>query len=291
MAIISDKDLEEIPIQVYAAGGQFSFQPKLGPLDHPLFILTLPKSGTYLMAAFLQEVGLVDTEVHIANHNMQDNRAADSKVLRTTPGKFMRPVTIEHSLPLVCAGQFSYGHIPFSNDANYRLKRFLKIITYRELRDIIFSCVRYYDRRIKSGGFPSTPVDRKRDMTMFADIPHGPQKVCAWLDLWGEEYSNLCRNMAGWRYHPDTCNVRFETLTKHYGKEAQRDALERIRDYLHIDANTDEMLVALESALNKSTATSTGQWSDHTEVWNDEAESKFIELGFQDINRTFGYDN
>ena len=153
--MISDKDLTEIPIKVYAAGQQFSFQPKLGPLNHPAFILSLPKSGTYLMAAFLSELGLVDTEVHISMHNMQDNRGVATNVLKRTPGKFIRPVSIEHSLPLVCAGQFAFGHIPFSNDANHLLSRFLKINTYRESRDIICSCIRYYDRRIKGGGFPN----------------------------------------------------------------------------------------------------------------------------------------
>jgi len=50
---------------------------------HPVAVLSIPKSGTYLMASLLQQLGYVDTELHVASTTLTDYRGLSVAEKRT----------------------------------------------------------------------------------------------------------------------------------------------------------------------------------------------------------------
>jgi len=262
------------------------FKLNRSPIPHRAFILTIPKSGTYLITRILANLGFVDCGVHIANDNLQDNRFADEKMLRVQPWKYIVWVPIDVSTRLIDNGQFSFGHIPYSGEGERLLRDFKKVFTFRELRDVIVSLLRYHDSREHNYAKP----ERLRPYDAFKAAPAGNEKFKAWYAMWGKEYADLIRSMFPWKDRNDVFRVKFETLMGDEGRDAQFSVLRGLGAFL--DANlTDDMIEkALNDSIGARTLTYSGKRSSYGEWWNDELEELFIRYGFRDLNRIYGYE-
>ncbi|HKQ32188.1 MAG TPA: hypothetical protein VJV40_03210, partial [Thermodesulfobacteriota bacterium] len=193
------------------------FKQNRAPIHYRVFILTVPKSGTYLVAKLLDNLGVVDCGVHIATDFIQDNRFADENVLKREAWRYHVPIPFKISTKLIKNGQFAFGHIPYYLEGEQMLHGFKKIFTFRELRDTIISLVRYYDSRQHNYAKP----ERIRLYNKFKEAPIGNPKFEAWYAMWGKEFADLIRNMFPWKDRGDVYRVKFETLMGDDGKEAQ----------------------------------------------------------------------
>lgn len=191
------------------------FKLARGPISHRVFVLTIPKSGTYLQAKLLENIGIVDCGVHMAVDHIQDNRFADEKVLSREPWRYLVPVPFTVSAGLIKNGQFGFGHIPNYPEGEQVLRDFKKVFTFRELRDIIISLVRYYDSREQNYVKP----ERIKLFNAFKQAPMGNLKFEAWYAMWGKEFADLISNMFSWKERCDVFQVKFETLMGDEGSE------------------------------------------------------------------------
>ena len=262
------------------------FKPQRASLPHRAFIITIPKSGTYLITRILANLGIVDCGVHIAIDNLQDNRFADEKILRVQPWKYIAWVPINVSTRLIDQGQFSFGHIPYSREAEYILQDFKKVFTFRELRDVIVSLLRYHDSREHNYAKP----ERLRPYDAFKAAPAGNEKFKAWYAMWGKEYADLIRNMSPWKDLSDVFRVKFETLMGDDGREAQFALLRELGASLGMSLSDDLIEKSLKDSIGSDTLTYSGRRSAYGEWWNDELEELFIRYGFRELNMMYGYE-
>lgn len=262
------------------------FKLARGPISHRVFVLTIPKSGTYLHAKLLGNMGVVDCGVHIAVDHIQDNRFADEKVLRREPWRYLVPVNFEVSAGLIQNGQFGFGHIPHYPEGEQIVRDFKKVFTYRELRDIIISLVRYYDSREQNYAKP----ERIKLYNEFKQAPMGNLKFEAWYAMWGKEFADLIRNMFNWKDRSDVFQVKFETLLGDDGKEAQFSLLRELGEFLGLHITDDEIDKALNDSLGAETLTFSGKRSSFAEWWNGDLEDLFAQYGFKELNRLYGYE-
>src|SRR5450759_1073567 len=56
-----------------------------GANQHPTVICSIPKSGTYFVAALLEALGIVSCDVHVADASFVDCRFASTQEVRTRP--------------------------------------------------------------------------------------------------------------------------------------------------------------------------------------------------------------
>jgi hypothetical protein len=262
------------------------FKQNRAPVPHRVFIITIPKSGTYLIAKILANLGMVDCDVHIAIDHIQDNRFADEKVLRMEAWRYYVPIPFKVSARLIKNGQFSFGHIPYYLEGEQILGGFKKVFTFREMRDVIISLVRYYDSREQNYAKP----ERIKLYNEFKQTPMGNEKFKAWYVMWGKEFADLITNMFPWKDRGDVFQVKFETLMGDDGKEAQFSMLKGLGGFLGLDITDDEIAGALSDSIGAETLTYSGKRSSYKDWWNGELEDLFTQYGFKELNKRYGYE-
>ncbi len=256
------------------------------PVPHKVFIITIPKSGTYLAAKLLENLGLINCDVHMATWNIQDNRFADEKAIRLEPWRFLIEIPLASSAQLIRAGQFSFGHIPCSDADKMPLEDFRKIFTFRELRDVIISLIRFLDSMEHKFKKPEVIKLGQK----FKEAPMGINKFKFWFSIWGKEYESLIRNMLPWKDQGDVFQLKFETMMGDDGKEAQFALLKELCGFLDLTITDAEIDKAIKDSVGAHTLTYSGKRSSYSDWWNGELEDLFKQYGFKELNRLYGYD-
>ncbi|GIW47380.1 MAG: hypothetical protein KatS3mg078_1257 [Deltaproteobacteria bacterium] len=266
------------------------FKLKQAPIPYRVFLLSIPKSGTYLIAKILENMGIENCNVHISTHNIQDNRFAPKELLQAEPSRFQVPIPFVLSTRLIYPGQFAFGHIPCFDNEQKLLKDFKKIFSFRELRDMIISTVRYYSeiRRDIDLAFNKDP-EKRRLVKEFLNTPLGTQKVKLWFQLWGIEYFNLVQSMLPWKEVEDVLSLRFETIMGDDGEKNQIFLIKRIGDFLGVKLAHEKIKYILSSSIGSWTITYSGRRTVHARWWNEELEELFISYGFWNLNQRLGY--
>lgn len=251
-----------------------------------VFIITIPKSGTYLVAKLLENLGIINCNVHIATGNIQDNRFADEKAFKLEPWRFFVEIPLTSSAQLIRTGQFSFGHIPYFETEKKSLEDFKKIFTFRELRDVIISIIRFLDSLEQNFKKPEAIKLGQK----FKEAPMGNDKFKYWFSLWGKEYESIIRNMLPWKERSDVFQVKFETLMGDDGKDAQLSLQRGLCGFLGLDITDAEIDKALSDSIGAETLTYSGKRSSYKDWWNGEVEDLFTHYGFKELNRLYGYE-
>jgi len=262
------------------------YQLKRANIPHRVFIITIPKSGTYLMAKILENLGIVNCYVHIATDHMLDNRFLNDELLRVQPGLAMVHIPIEVSIQFIYPGQFSFGHIPFFDRGQNLLQDFKKIFTYRDMRDIIISLVRYSNQR----KFLFYKPEKLKLVKRFKECPFGTDKITLWFSIWGKEYSNLIASMVPWKDRDDIFKLKFEEIMGDQGEDSQLSVFKNLAAFLELNISDNKIEKALLDSIGSETITYSGKRSTYREWWNEELEELFISYEFKELNRIFGYE-
>jgi hypothetical protein len=130
-----------------------------------ILVISQPKSGTYLCANILQNLGLDFTWMHIGAKSYDKYDPNNLKQGRKYPQRFRYKSTMKESAALVADNQFAVGHIDYSEKAEEIFKDFKKIILYRDPREAGES----WNRWKKESG---------RSMTTKKSIPNA--KIIEW---------------------------------------------------------------------------------------------------------------
>jgi len=224
--------------------------------------------------------------VHIAVDHIQDNRFAVEKVLRLEAWRYFVPIPFKVSTRLIKNGQFSFGHIPYYLEGEQMLRDFKKVFSFRELRDVIVSLVRYYDSREQNYAKP----ERVKLYNKFRETQMGNEKFKAWYAMWGKEFADLIRNMFPWKDRGDVFQLKFEVLMGDEGREAQFSMLRSLGGFLGLNITDDKIEKALLDSVGTETLTYSGKRSSYKDWWNGELEDLFTQYGFKELNRLYGYE-
>lgn len=125
------------------------------------FILSQPKSGTYLCANLLEEFKMYNTYMHFSNNGKswkKFSRDPDHGLLlakKLDKAEFTRSMDFKQGLGLIPENSFAVGHIS-RTDVNYvALRKFKKILIYRPQIEVIQSMERFNNdnpERLTEGG-------------------------------------------------------------------------------------------------------------------------------------------
>jgi hypothetical protein len=128
--------------------GVLAFKAECGNCRRKAFVISMPKSGTYLIAKILSELGLVDVEIHAAPAVVTDYRdkTIDDKIGKAR--QYVRYLPIEISSSLIHEGQFAVGHLPYDWRHISASRDFARIVTVRNPRDALVSMMRFEMKRM-----------------------------------------------------------------------------------------------------------------------------------------------
>ncbi|MGA0608465.1 hypothetical protein ACO2Q0_20930 [Phenylobacterium sp. VNQ135] len=241
----------------------------------PLMVLSIPKAGTYLIAAWLEALGWVDTELHLSNFTLMDYRGLSLAAKRAGQGRECY-VPVCTSAGFIGRGQFAVGHVKPEPWAQQAFKDTTRLFLMRDLAYATLSHLRFL---IATGrGAPSAA---------WRSMPASPRQALAFLEeegqrLFEDEYGPMC----GW-LDEDLTVVAFEDLvTMRAGPRlGSLEALLAKESGLPLEIVRQR----LTSVIGRETKTYSGETTRISQWWNEEVRQRFVRLGLNDLHSKLGY--
>jgi hypothetical protein len=241
-------------------------------------ICSIPKSGTYLVGAILQRLGLRDTRQHLHLRGFTDYNNVDLETARRKPDELSVTEPLEATLRRIASGEFAVGHLP-SNMAPL-LGDFKVIFVYRNIRDILVSFCRW-----------TADTGRWTDDGAWRRLPEGPERLLGFMRTHRKNLRKWIAAAATWKSEPSITQVSFEELMGDDGSAGAAAAMRRIARALEVGPFTDaELLEHLAQAKETETITRSAARSKRESYWNEAVEREFVRCGFAAINTRLGFD-
>ncbi|MEQ9096538.1 MAG: hypothetical protein RIE32_09770 [Phycisphaerales bacterium] len=233
-------------------------------MDRPLFITTIPKAGTYFMAALLRELGLRDLRRHVYPDCYHDYGQAFYKDGgRGIPKEIKRP--IEAFAEDAGPGGFAVGHLHCGDRERAALSGCRVVYLVRELRSAIVSSMRF-------------EAYTGRDTRAWTRVEDPRERLLGYL-----EHHDIvlyrARHTADWRWHAN--------LTLDFAELRRPAVVERLIGWL--GAPRGDAAAAIEAARGQDTLTRVPP--DERGYWSGPAEDWFVRHGGPALNEALGYDD
>jgi hypothetical protein len=262
-----------------------AFQPRWvldrGSAAHRIFLTTIPKAGTHMVAKMLPRLGVANCGVHVTRDAVVDQRFAPMGAVRLYPRELARRIPLADSVALIGPGQFAFGHIGHDGDVTRGLFADFKVILMvRNLRDAWASLRRYFRERRDMPGWQSPEAWFPEWKEFFAwDMAEdGPYQLIGY------------RKVAAWRGEPNVLCLRYEELVGDNGRDAQLQALDRLQQFLGVRHKREALEDVLNTVVGQPTATKMPTRTVAAEWWSDDVERLYRRIGFAELNRELGYE-
>jgi len=106
------------------------------------FLISIPKSGTYLMRELLSEI-LVDSHLHVIGGGVYDYSRVSVEEGRRNPQSCFIPMTFSDVLSFIPEGSFAMGHLGYSEDREKQLEGFRLLLMKRDFEECALSGMRW----------------------------------------------------------------------------------------------------------------------------------------------------
>jgi hypothetical protein len=255
-----------------------------GRLPHRVFLATIPKAGTHMMAEMLTRFELVNCGIHVLRDHVVDQRFTTGVIARRYPSQLRRDIELRDTLRLIAPGQFAFGHIGLRDghahgDARMLFSGFKVVVMFRNLRDVYVSLLRYFRER---GDMPAWGVEAE----LLSEWP----AIVAWdMDKLGPFRRLGFEAMAMWRQEPNALCLRYEEVVGDLGPDTQIDALQRLTRFLGVEYSRKRLGDIAETVVGTQTVTKMDRRTVASEYWSDEVEWMYQRIGFPELNRELGY--
>ena len=107
------------------------------------FIISIPKSGTYLLRELLEQLGLGKSHLHITESGTFDYSKVSYEVGRRNPRKCKTRMTLKESLDKIPENSFAVSHLTYTKEHTKLLKSFKVIFIGRDIKEVYLSYMVY----------------------------------------------------------------------------------------------------------------------------------------------------
>lgn len=243
-----------------------------------VIVCSIPKSGTYLVAEIVKQLGFRATNLHLGTHEFADYGAADLETGRRNPGQLIVSELIESSINRVRDGEFAVGHLPIETAP--LLSGFRVVFVCRNVRDVLISFCRWI-----------AATGRDPDGGNWRELQDGPDKLLGFLERRGEDMYKIVSLAQDWHStnQMPTWEVTFEELMGDFGKSKTISAMRRIADATDRRYSDADLLWVLQKAKSADTLTRSTGRTNRRRWWNRAVEREYRRRGFFEINKRLGY--
>jgi len=253
-----------------------------GRVAHRVFLTTIPKAGTYMMAKMLPRLGVADCGIHVLRQGVVDHRFAPERLRRHFPSALSRSIEMADALRLIAPGQFAFGHLGLKDgDVRALLADFKVVLMIRDLRDVYVSLLRFFReirRDMPALDKASLFLPELKDLVAWDLEEEGPYRLIGF------------RHLAAWRGEPNVHTLRYEEVVGDAGSERQMEVMRGLRDFLGSPAGDRALADILATVVGQPTMTKTESRTLAAEHWDDEVERLYRRVGFPALNRELGYE-
>jgi len=228
-----------------------------------LFVMTIPKSGTFITAKAINILTGIPIEGSVMNHdNFTDTFLLENPKIKTTAH------LVENFEPLRC-----------NNDVK-------RILVIRDLRDVCISAVYH----LKKHDWYSYAIDHTNFYNMEFD-----DQVSYMIDIKNDEYSikSFAQRAILWMNTPGVLTIRFEDIVGEKGggsKERQIQTLKNIADYLEIAVSQDILQYVADNLFGGGGTFRCGQINNWKTQFSEKNKLLFHQVLGEELQE-FGYYN
>jgi hypothetical protein len=236
-------------------------------------INSIPKSGTYFLAAALAAAGFPTSGLHLSGRRgVHDYRSLAHSDWHRTPHRQFLDLPVE-IVPLIAQGAVTPAHIEHGDAIGWMRRNGIRVLHLkRDLRDALLSLYRFKLKAVD----PLSPLDEAwRNLSE-------PQRLSAFLFYYGERDLAHIRLMA--LQVAAEPALAFEDIIEGRITSAARETLEDIRPGL-----SETLVGCLQRSLGAPTSTFSGVRSDLRSNWNSELDAVFRATGLDEANHALGY--
>lgn len=241
----------------------------------PLFLVTLPKSGTYFLGKIIEELGYANIYIHTGECGFGDYKGHDLQDQMDNYLNFTVFLPYVLQTQLLESGQYLLGHLPFS--CHQVLIKKHCILTIRDLRYMFVSALRFLQKRAVY-----------QDRTWFSqELPKESQLYEFFMESSPRDnFVMYAKDMVNWCSWKKESIVRYETIID----DSHQDFLSSIKIIAReTGCSVSDCIAARQRALGQETHSYSGKPSTLEGIWSDRVEEKFKELGLDEINAALGY--
>lgn len=125
-------------------------QPPYGGVSRPVFVNTLPKSGTYLVARALEYIGFTNTGLHVADDFLHDNRGIPEAEIHWEPQTREVAVPARAVARIMRRGEFAVGHLEMPDQMSQVSRAGVRLVNIiREPRAMLLSMFHFKNMKVK----------------------------------------------------------------------------------------------------------------------------------------------
>lgn len=240
-----------------------------------IIVNTIPKSGTYLVAAVLGRLGLHDLGLHLGDIELHDNRAIQMDRIHWNPAERRLECPASAVAAAMAAGEYVVGHLCNAREAlaiEYTGVHIIQCV--RDLRDVLASLWNFKRTKVK-------PLSAADELWRRLD---GPAGFLGFLIHFAER--DVASILAGARgiAEGSGLTLKFEDLVASALPNAARDGLELIETGLG-----GAFIDMLPKVLGTPTSTLSEVRANHLTVWSAAAQEFFENSGLAEVNAALGY--
>lgn len=215
----------------------------------PIFVNSIPKSGTYLLAAILEEMGFSFTQWHVFGDFCDDYSRLPMSEARSHPERCRIRRPIERTIASLLPGQVAVGHVPFTERTRSALQGCFVILLGRDLRECLVSHMNW---QLRTG----------RDQRGWTRVAGKQERFLEYLRIVGRGFVAQAQKIAAWHATAD-CVLMKDDLVK-------SATISQLANRLHCVPDP----CAVSRALNRVTLTrvSPAPWREY---WSEDAERWF----------------
>lgn len=255
------------------------FNSDQGDCDARVIVVSIPKSGTYMVGALLRALNFVETEIHI---HAGGSTYADFRFVPLSDQKnvvpFIRHLRLKETLCFILPGQYALSHLNYNDQHDQLTRNDKRIFVYRDIRDNLVSYLKWYfvsDKQTEHRYEWEAEQDERVRFLKF-------------LKYEGPDIIKQFNKIAEWMNRDNVFMFQYEAFVGDHGEERADALVTALIDYLGCIGAYDTTAIR-QFVLNEQTRTKSDARSNWQDVWSDDVEAVFRELGFDQLNRRLGY--
>ncbi len=222
-----------------------------------VFVISIPKSGTYLIREILEQFGFDRSYLHISETGTYDYSKISFDESRRNPQQCLSKMPLEKSLKNVPQNSFAVGHLKYSMTTAELLKDFNVIFIGRDVKETILSYMIY--------GLETGRALRNEADQIWISEENPQEQFLKYIELRGDKILKTYSKILPWREHNIEC-FDFNKLKSNPVEQTQR-----LAHVVQFNFSDTEIKQIIDSSFEKKTLTSSSKNTNKTKYWSETA--------------------
>ena len=228
------------------------------------FVITIPKSGTYLMRELLEQIGLKASYLHISERGTYDYSKVSLEKGRKNPQSCLKQMTLKESLNNISENSFAVGHLTHTTRIVDLLDSFNVLFLKRDFKDTVLSRMLFL---LQTGR-----ANRQTSDKIWVNEQNKQQQFLKYVETNGDDIAKQYSEILPWGNNDNVECFDFNMI-----KSSPTEQVQRLAEIHHLELNDNDIERVINASFNKNTLTKSTP-CDKDKYWCKKTHNKLEDL-------------